>query len=459
MTSPPYWGLRSYLPSGHPLKHLEIGSEPTLELYVEHIVEAFRSVRRVLRDDGTLVVNMGDGYCNDTKWGGSSGGKNYTSVGGGYAGQRVRHGTDCDPKRGASASGQPKCKSGSGLKPKDLLMQPARVAMALQSDGWTLRSQIPWIKRNSMPESCTDRPAMAVEYVFLFSKGPNYYWDRCAVMMPVSLGTHARMSQNIQAQLGSDRANGGQKTNGRMKAVSQGMSIPGVNPKAKNEQSGDRTKEGFNGRWKAKQNASFAEAVALPVSARNRRNSDWFMESWQGLMTDDEGEPLALIINPKGTTIPHFASYPPKLVEPFIKACTSERGCCPKCGACWARIVEQGAADIAHQRACGGDEGGLYGGQATKHFGANGVQNASDVKRRILAGMREKKTVDWKPSCNCYASDDTPNPIPCTVLDNFGGTGCTSMVATNHGRRSISCELSPEYFTMSSIRDGQGGLL
>ena len=127
VTSPPYWGLRDYGVDG------QLGLEKTPEEYVEKMVAIFREVKRVMRHDGVLWMNMGDSYSNDTKWGGKSGGKNYTSAAGGYQGQRRRVAT--------------------GLKAKDLVGMPWRVAFALQADGWWLRSDVIWHKPNPMPES------------------------------------------------------------------------------------------------------------------------------------------------------------------------------------------------------------------------------------------------------------------------------------------------------------------
>jgi len=121
-----------------------LGNEPTVELYVAHMVEACREVKRILRDDGVFFLNLGDSYANDTKWGGQSCGKNYTSLAGGYAGQRVRRQT--------------------GLPPKSQLLIPHRVAIALQADGWIVRQTIPWLKMNGLPESMDDRPTLAHEY-------------------------------------------------------------------------------------------------------------------------------------------------------------------------------------------------------------------------------------------------------------------------------------------------------
>jgi DNA modification methylase len=500
ITSPPYWGLRSYLPKGHPLKHLEIGSEPTMELYLEHLLQAFREVWRVLRDDGTLVVNMGDAYA-----GGKSSGKNYTSAEGGYQGQRIRRGTDCDPKRGAAAIDQPFARHVTGLKPKDLMMMPARVAMALQADGWFLRSQIPWLKKSAMPESVTDRPATAIEYLYLFSKSEAYYWDRYGVMMQSSDNTHPRTGRD-----GSFRAN---KVTDQMRLENGRVRAPaiGLNPKTHHAEKG------------TKQNVSFTAGCSqYVVGQRNRRNSDWLMESFQGLVLDELGGPLAMIVNPKGTKIQHFASYPHKLVEPFIKAGTSERGCCADCGSSWKRMVGERAitdgrssgnkarkfrdenggnperqthqgfgfpyepattptlgwrpdcechgklargkviipARISKEDASanwGADSNGEYLGLSTKGHAAHGVQDASDVKARIIRNATEDREVeDW-----IYQSDlplDAHPVKPCTVLDLFGGTSTTAEVATALGRRSIVCELNPEYAEAARQRDSQGAL-
>ena len=163
VTSPPYWGLRDYGDEGKPWPSVEyspmpgldpvtvaestcpLGLEPTVAEYVAHIVHVFREVRRTLRDDGALWLNLGDRYANDGKWGGSTGGKRTT-----------------------------------GLKPKDLVGIPWRVAFALQADGWWLRSDIVWSKPNPMPESVTDRPTRAHEYVFLLAKSARYVYDAAA---------------------------------------------------------------------------------------------------------------------------------------------------------------------------------------------------------------------------------------------------------------------------------------
>jgi len=159
VTSPPYFGLRDYGNDG------QIGLEPTPVEYVEQIVEVFREVRRVLKDDGTAWLNLGDSYARQ-------GGKEST---------QPRHwdGREHDP--GAMHSTRHVDNLGSGLKPKDLIGIPWRVAFALQQDGWYLRQDIIWHKPNPMPESVTDRCTKAHEYIFLLSKSEKYFFDNEAI--------------------------------------------------------------------------------------------------------------------------------------------------------------------------------------------------------------------------------------------------------------------------------------
>ena len=172
VTSPPYFGLRDYGMAG------QIGLEDTPDAFVARLVEVFREVRRVLRDDGTLWLNLGDSYA--AQRGGShqpaetlAGGKNGKTADGANV-NRDRH-DGYNPTRNAS---------GIGLKHKDLIGIPWRVAFALQADGWYLRQDIIWHKPNPMPESVTDRCTKAHEYVFLLSKSDRYFFDAEAIKEP-----------------------------------------------------------------------------------------------------------------------------------------------------------------------------------------------------------------------------------------------------------------------------------
>lgn len=153
VTSPPYWGLRDYEHSA------QIGAEPSPEIYVENLVKMFREVRRVLRNDGTVWLNVGDGYARN----GGVGNHGPNAV--------VGNTKKLIQKRNCKV---PEC---WGLKDRDLFGLPWRVAFALQADGWILRSKITWIKKNPMPESVKNRPTSATEEIFLFAKSPVYFYD------------------------------------------------------------------------------------------------------------------------------------------------------------------------------------------------------------------------------------------------------------------------------------------
>jgi site-specific DNA-methyltransferase (cytosine-N4-specific) len=153
VTSPPYWGLRDY---EHPA---QIGTEESPEIYVENLVAVFREIRRVLRKDGTVWLNVGDGYARN----GGTGNHGPNAV--------VGNTKKLIQKRNCKV---PDC---WGLKDRDLLGLPWRVAFALQSDGWILRSKITWVKKNAMPESVKNRPTRATEEIFMFSKSPAYFYD------------------------------------------------------------------------------------------------------------------------------------------------------------------------------------------------------------------------------------------------------------------------------------------
>ena len=161
VTSPPYWGLRDYGTPG------QLGLEATPDEYVANMVAVFRAVRRVLRDDGTLWLNLGDSYAGSGK-----GGNPEDSPWSGFVGSSGR-------EAAAKAS-----KPYLGLAQKQLVGIPWRVAFALQADGWYLRQDIIWHKPNPMPESVTDRCTKAHEYIFLLTKSARYYYDNEAVKEP-----------------------------------------------------------------------------------------------------------------------------------------------------------------------------------------------------------------------------------------------------------------------------------
>jgi len=194
VTSPPYWGLRDYGIEG------QLGLETAPEKYIEKMVRVFNEVKRVLKNDGVLWLNMGDSYAKNGMPGGHNGGNPH----GKFHGHTPR-------KRDRVSTRVPK-----SCKPKDLIGIPWMLAFALRADGWYLRNDIIWAKPNSMPESVVDRCTRAHEYIFHLTKSEQYFYDADAIRVPFK--DLARFNQDIENQAGSTRAAGGTKTNGNMKA-------------------------------------------------------------------------------------------------------------------------------------------------------------------------------------------------------------------------------------------------
>lgn len=325
VTSPPYWGLRDYGVAG------QIGLEQTVGEYVETLVSVFREVRRVLRPDGTLWLNLGDTYNNADKWGG----------GGANTGKHTRK------PNGEIASWEAVRRRWShcGLKPKDLVGVPWRVAFALQADGWYLRQDIIWAKPNPMPESVRDRCTKAHEYLFLLSKSERYYFDQEAILEPAAPASVERLSQpTLDQQQGSVRVPG--KLNGPMKAVCR---APHGRTDADYARMNAR-QDGLHGKigrtaGERRTKAGLMAVADKPWIRRNRR-SVWTVTT----------QPFSEA---------HFATFPPALIEPCILA-----GC----------------------------------------------------------------------------------PVGGTVLDPFGGSGTTGLVANRLDRDAVLIELNPEYAEMAERR-------
>lgn len=338
VTSPPYWCLRDYHAEG------QIGLEQSPEDYVSRLVAVFGEVRRVLRSDGTLWLNLGDSYVAGGKGGGGS-----------FMVERRdgawQHRSEVNGWRSAP----------EGYKAKDLVGIPWMVAFALRADGWYLRSEIIWHKPNPMPESVTDRPTKAHEHVFLLSKSPRYFYDAEAVREP------------------AEWARWGQQT-----CKKEYRGIAPINMGSLEE----RREQG-----------------------RNKR------DVWTVATAPFDGA--------------HFAVFPPKLVEPMILAGTSSGGCCSKCGAPYERQMEQ--TGHINQR----ETAHVHGNTATKQDSTG------------WAPMR-MATDNWSPTCTCNEGD----PVPCTVLDPFGGSGTVSMVAKKFGRDSVYIDLNREYVDMAVKRVG-----
>jgi DNA modification methylase len=331
-----------------------LGAEDTPEQYVQHLVDVFREVRRVLRDDGVVWLNLGDCYNNRTKVRTSSHQPALNSYEDDVWAERAKRG-------GVRMLNIP------GLKEKDLIMIPARAAIALQSDGWYVRAEVPWIKRNGMPSPVTDRPGTSTEKIFLLSKSKVYFYDAEAIRIASKYGAHHARYQ-------------GTYTRHKIEQVQHNDAVAGT-----------QHQEGLR-------------RNSVNPMQRNRRDTDWWFDSLRGILdgsqdmlVNPDGEPLALPVNPKGLKAAHFAVFPPKLIEPLIKAGSSERGNCSWCGKPWIRVDD-----------------------------------------------------DHQPQCGC---DTNRFPVkPSLVLDPFMGAGTTGMVAKQLGRDYVGIELSPEYIDMATER-------
>ncbi len=397
VTSPPYWGLRAYATGD--AKHLEIGCERTPDEFVERMVQVFRGVRRVLRDDGTVWLNLGDTY-------------------------------------------------GDG---GNLVGVPWRVALALQADGWVLRQDVIWHKPAPMPESVRNRCTKAHEYVFLLTKSARYFYDAEAVKEKATDDIVRRVERLRE----KPRERHGYKQEDAVGQVATDTSNPSP-----------------NGAWH--------DPVKLDrlLTGSNKR-SVWTVSS-QGY----EGA--------------HFATFPPKLIEPMILAGTSAHGACGKCGAPWRRVTEE--------RALTRDRPNEY----VKRTGEEGTGNSCG---NTVAGV-ESRTVGWEPTCGCfgrfekragvrmkvvsglgghekkaeygnhakggstlrapagyeevstkstvYVSDlplDQHPVVPCTVLDPFVGSGTTPATAVGHGRKGWGIDLSEKYLRENAVVRIKGALL
>ncbi|WP_212692497.1 DNA-methyltransferase [Vallitalea guaymasensis] len=280
ITSPPYWGLRDYGVDG------QIGLEDTLQKYIENMVQVFREIKRVLKKDGTVWLNLGDSYVG-------TGGDRKKAVLNPVFYQQQQH----NPKGGRYEKIQELKKI--NLKPKDLIGIPWRIAFALQDDGWYLRSDIIWSKSNCMPESAKDRPTKAHEYIFLLSKSRKYYYDYQSIMEPIAASTIQRLSQDIENQKGSDRANGGSKRNGAMKAVI-----------------GKGNSKTFRG------GGSYTKGQSFNNSSTSERESHGNAVNENGV----RNKRTVWTVSTSQFKQAHFATFPEKLIEPCVFAG------CPKNG-------------------------------------------------------------------------------------------------------------------------------
>lgn len=405
-----------------------LGLEPSPDLYVEHLVDVFREVRRVLRRDGTAWLNLGDSFASDGKWGGSTGGKHVKALHGQSVGRARRH---------------------TGLKPKDLVGVPWLAAFALRDDGWWLRRDIVWSKPNPMPESTEDRPTSAHEYVFLLAKSERYYYDADAIREPFQSGPSdlRKMVEGRERIGGLVKASGdpllrasGLTNVGRKRSVGD----PTAAAAALAEIARDRRPSGWAesddrsmvGRYPDKRPAGwndgatsedrrgrYKQDVRQSVRGGDRTtglNARWDASEDAGTTPLGRNKRSVWTIATQPYPGAHFATFPTELVRPMILAGAPER-VCSQCGAAWRRIVvptgHVNRRELAHH----------IGRSATKvdSTGWAPTSRAPD---------------QWEASCAHAA------PVASgVVLDPFGGTGTVGLVAQQEGRRAVLIDLNPDY--------------
>ena len=326
VTSPPYWGLRDYGVKG------QMGLEPTPEAFVAGMVAVFEEVRRVLKRDGTCWVNMGDSYA-------STGGHSDTH---------------CNDRRGArNIANRPehsfrelRVGAGGGLKSKDLVGMPWRLAFGLQSAGWFLRCDIIWHKPNPMPESVKDRPTKAHEYIFLLSKNERYYYDQAAIREACSTNSHPRRSQKTPAgwaagvedhsviswataeNQGRSRLpgsyNGSDFRKGKKGAIHK--NVGQGDRSAKKMMALDNSGEHHGQNARRSQEGSFCNDKArrtrkLAPANSGIRNNESFEEAMAG-MVEVRNKRSVWSVPTAPYREAHFATFPPDLIKPCILAGT-----------------------------------------------------------------------------------------------------------------------------------------
>lgn len=303
ITSPPYWGLRKYGDDPR-----ELGSEKSFNEYIEKMTQVFEEVRRVLRPDGTLWLNMGDSYA--CKPGNGAG--NVKQVGGG-----VPHHSGMNT-------------TGKGFKTKDLIGQPWALAFALRAAGWYLRQDIIWFKKNPMPESCTDRPTRAHEYFFLLSKSERYYYDHEAIKEKGNGSTEKRVNQaNFANQKGGAKETGtGNRSNRKVLSNLKKRIPSGWDPGPGNHQAkvGRYRKESPNsGMFKSHQPGKENSKPGRKVFEMEMRSSAaermGRVPGWRKLLQPEMRNKRSVW---ELATIPfkeaHYATFPPGLVLPAVLA-------------------------------------------------------------------------------------------------------------------------------------------
>lgn len=415
ITSPPYYGLRSYLPDGHPDKPAEIGLEETPEQYIDRLVTIFMAAHRVLHPSGVFWLNLGDSYWTAK---GQSGHASFEKQS-----ERLAEGdTISQPHAHIGGNGVtiPKDRPHEVYKAKDLMLLPHRVAIALQAAGWYLRSAIPWVKSNPMPERVGDRPTNAHEYWFMFTKSKHYFADPDAVRKPNSAETLKRVMRGRSSdhkyaagdyypdKVSRHTMNRPVEYRGydNMEAtVAAGETY--LNPNGRNIRTSDF--------WETSLDDYEARLQAQLEHVRHVRANG-------GLLLSEDNEPLSLMVSTKSFKGAHFATFPPDLVEPLLKfSCPGK--VCSCCGNPYKRVVDTKSSVIKKS-------------DRKNKLGKYGRTSASGT----MVQLPTREYHGWQPTCKCNAEAKKG-----VVLDMFGGSGTVARVAVQNSRDYIINELNPDY--------------
>lgn len=409
VTSPAYFGLRSYLPDNDLSKHQELGRERTPQEYVDNLVKLFREVRRVLRTEGSLFINLGDSFAGS--WG------NYAPKGiKGRQRMKTQEGKRWERNGYADTKMLPPNSRVEGLRDKNLIGIPWRVAFALQADGWVLRSASPWVKGSALPESVKDRFTTAHEYVFHFVKSDRYWFDRDAICLPAK-SDYSKKGGSIMNDTGWVKGANRNDHKGNTR------NIP-ADPLNRNRRTSDTFLDGLN--------FQIAQLESYLDHLRDVR------ENGGVILSSDMDSFDAFLVNPEPSKWEHFAAFPQALVSPCILATCPDKVCC-QCGAPWVREIEV----LDEQVRSGG-----MGGNTTAH--ADGPMDRGGKGQHDKGAMpvsRVRRMVGWKPSCQCNAPTR-----PGIVLDPFIGSGTTALVARANGRNYIGADLNPQYIAIAKER-------
>lgn len=291
----------------------------------------------------------------------------------------------------------------AGMKTKDMVGLPWMLAFALRADGWYLRSDVVWAKTNPIPESVRDRPTRSHEFLFLLTKRPRYFYDGFAIREP-AVANHG--------------SGNGYKRDARLSYGGRGSDEPYVPASATFRRTRSKREKPIPDQTRGTHRPDRKDT--FPTDFRNKR------DVWT--------------INCKAYKGAHLATFPPALVEPCLLAGASQHGCCPACGAGWKRIIKKSGGTLG--RSWHDHSNDAQAGMSQE--GCAGLDSKTDAGG---AGYRVE-CVGWEPDCGCDAGD----PIPCTVMDPFAGSGTVGEVAVRLGYDSILIELKPEYIRLCEER-------